>query len=32
MDIPAVSTYEGQWRDGLQNGYGIMRCVEDMEF
>jgi hypothetical protein len=25
MEIPGISTYDGQWKDGQQDGYGIMK-------
>lgn len=25
MEMPTQGVYEGQWKDGLQNGYGVMK-------
>lgn len=27
MEIPSQGIYEGQWKDGQQNGYGTMKLV-----
>lgn len=27
MEIPSQGVYEGQWKDGQQNGYGTMKLV-----